>query len=87
MKYSKATRELAAQRCSALADYWMRRGSRPDAYEDFIDDWSVKMLSGYAYDRADEILDWNPEPVPSEQIATLWAEAEALIRTGWSPGA
>jgi hypothetical protein len=84
VKYSKATRELAAVRCQVIADYWIRKGPRPDAYGDYTSAWAAVMLCSQAYDLADTAA-WDSDALPSEQIATRWAEAEALIRTGWSP--
>lgn len=84
MKYSKATRELAAVRCQVIADYWSRTDiGHPDAYEDFTDDWPCKRLCGFAYDEADRKV--TQDFGGRRDIAESWAEAEALIRTGWSP--
>jgi hypothetical protein len=79
VKYSKATRELAARLCSLRSC-----------------DWALNNGASYAVDRSATIgadlkafsLAWHAHE--AAKVGHLnpvheWAEAEALIRTGWSP--
>lgn len=84
-KYSKRVREDAAVRCQVIADYWARRDfGRPDAYRDFSSEFAVVDLGALAYD-AVALAHFGHGETAALDIAASWAEAEALIRTGWSP--
>jgi hypothetical protein len=83
MKYSKATRELAANACSIKASAWASNGSSSaddDEMEAIVGEkaWD---LAGLALLAADEALEIEGE----YWLMSQWAQAEALIRTGWEP--
>lgn len=80
MKISEKTREEAAVFCSAMACWWAGRwphtGINPDK---ICDDTFGPARSLAAAAVGHSCLSENG-------LVEGWAEAEALIRTGWSPG-
>lgn len=90
-RISKDTREAAAVLCSQMATWWTSDPARDGVPRtaptrstvtiptdvDYLSDAArdhVASNTGDARDTADD--DW---------YATQWAEAEALLRTGWTP--
>ena len=72
-----ALREQAAQYCSAMAAWWSGAGADP------IGSFPIGAeLAWRAYLMAR--WDWT-DPSGVEWQDLIWAEAEALIRTGWAP--
>lgn len=98
MKITKKVREEAALLCAMMASTRKPDGS---AFSDFREpcsaigvSWSAETGSAevarQAYWSVDKGIDWNLEP--KERTAKLyrdapvhWGEAEALLRTGWTP--
>jgi hypothetical protein len=77
MKISSRLREEAAVYCSAMACWWYGWTSVCPSDSGYFDDATVR-LANHVYVRHVHI-----EKLRSYPFA--WAEAEALLRTGWSP--
>ena len=87
MRISKRTREQAAIICSAMASLW---GMRHAPWT-----WHVKDEVAHSLDAVDgadlaiaarETLSCEPGYSHGDiQYAEKWAEAQAMILTGWSP--
>lgn len=85
-KISKRTREQAALWCAVMA-------SNQRAYEctpvrDILDSFGISdeadRLAGAAYRHARGLRGfWGT--LPTKHALTIYARAEALLRTGWSP--
>ena len=72
----KAIREKAAMACSARASDWAVGLGGLDFDESYTDDETARDLAVAAF-----------VTVPNEigDFDVQWAEAEALLRTGWTP--
>ena len=78
MRISKRTRELAAQLCSmAACSQTMRMYSVADAMQ-------YRALSPHRVLAFEALAEVN-RSIPSGSPTNRYAEAEALLRTGWSP--
>jgi len=83
MKISKKLREQAAHFCAALASTrcWM--------WADLIETIGVSTeachLAGVARWRSMHAMEHGPGRRTSDDYAMAWAEAEAMLRCGWSP--
>lgn len=88
MRISKKVREEAAMICAMTASEWAgETGTRPTTWwtaGHLIVSHKSRVLSDRAWGRA--YGSHGEEPRWSVRVACVYAEAEALIRTGWSPG-
>lgn len=80
MKISKATREAAANLCSAMASWWEATGPR---YFPEISELDA-MFGVEARKLAIESKLRNPWFI-EDLVADRWRMAEAIIRDGWTP--
>lgn len=79
-RYSKRNREDAAVFCAARSAWWALHGHAPDTAE--MGREFFRPLTDGAEDLASAAYFYVPyDHAHGEE----WAEAEALIRTGWSP--
>ena len=74
-------RERAAQYCSATAAWWSGAGADPmECFRPYV---QARELAWRAYLAAFEAI--NGDPLSTLRRHLIWAEAEAMIRTGWAP--
>lgn len=81
-KISPRLREEAAVYCSAMACWWMDPAEPDDSSCPWPPSRDVEMLT---MDLIEEIEGSSFTPWTEDEQATLYAEAEALLRTGWEP--
>ena len=75
MKIPPRVREQAAIYCSARASWW---AAKPDTWPYFAKfGRNVKRIADDAFNKAHSTWGFN--------FVECWAEAEALLRTGWEP--
>jgi hypothetical protein len=81
--YSQQERELAANACSVKASAWASNESSTAMDDEMESLFGVVAwdLAGRALSAADDSLEIEGE----YWLMSQWAQAEALIRTGWEP--
>lgn len=85
MRYSKRDRETAAVYCSMMADFFARPCNHPSEPVPELPLKSQEKANRLAWLSKRFVSDTIGGTSSNRTTAEHYAEAEALIRTGWSP--